>query len=276
MIKKLTTGLKTGLAALATAALLSFASPSISSAEATRENSSTQIVEAQKQTTGNPKLTGGIYGEAGRYFGESEEDYWLLNTSLGYNILDSNSKKGMLLLPNLRILGKGNKYDAGWNNYVDLGVGAAYIKSPFIVGAEGVHREALNGDVKEGDFFRAYAGYWDKWQANKNLWGTQYAEAEYNTLSNNLTIDAKAEANLDVLDLGGVKIGPYISGKVNYDTKNEPWNRYVQPAVGIKARKGHFQAGVETGYREALNNDGYKGQYSLIYAGFWFPLNIGE
>lgn len=253
-----------------------------------------RIVEVQECEEGKeaPKFIGSIYGEGGEYYKTFDEHPMLLNTLLGYNILDGNKKDGVLLFPTLRIIAKGNKSEFFWDNYIDTGLGVSYIKKPFIIGAEGVHREAFERKGikgREGDFFRLWGGYWNRREAKPfsdsktfpmQFSTIQYAEADFNTLTDNLCMDARQELDLDVLDIKGFKIGPYAAAKINYDTANEPWYRYGHIEGGLQIRKqvgkGVFKIFAGSGYRESFNKGGLEGRVDAVYAGFWFPLEFGK
>lgn len=227
-----------------------------------------------------PQYIGVMYGEAGKFGGIFDENPLMLNTLFGYNILNKKREDGILLFPNLRVLTKGNKPEYAWSNYVDIGLGAAYLKAPFIIGIEGVYRDAFKKEGIEGEFLRAWGGYYGAWEAKplkdsetfpKRFWVTDYAEAEFNTLEKNASATLRTDLNLDLINLNRIIIGPYVQGKINVDTGNKPWNRYAQGTVGIRIRRGLFQVIAETGYRESFNKGGLEGHFNAISAAVFIP-----
>lgn len=283
---------KRSLLALLSTALIATSSPSNLPAQI--NNEATEVVESQKSAEKEEahKFIGSVYGEGGVYGRTFDEHPVILNTSLGYNILKKEKDEGVLLFPNLRVLTKLNKSEFFWDNYIDTGVGVAYLKRPFIFGAEGVHREAFKmkgKEGREGDFFRLWGGYWNRWEAKPfsdsktfpmQLSTIQYLETEFNTLTDNFCVDARQEVDLDVLDIKGFKIGPYAAAKINYDIANEPWYRYGHIEGGLQIRKqvgkGVFKIFAGSGYRESFNKGGLEGRVDAVYAGFWFPLEFGK
>lgn len=250
------------------------------------ENLIEQIIK--KQT---PSFMGSIYGEACIFKGEAfNENPRFLNISTGYNILKRNREKGVLLFPNIRFHIKGNKPEFCWDNHLDISAGIAYQKKPFIIGADVGYRkpfkeymESFKKKSKQGNFSRVWGGYWNRFKG-KSLSDskkvpltpgiTLYGEFEANTLSENLTFDSRIEANLDILNLNGFKIGPYIAGKINFDVENYPWNRYSQISGGLKLSKSPFVAYLETGHRNSFNKGGVEGGYDAAIIGISLPLNF--
>lgn len=229
----------------------------------------------------NKLFTTTVYAEGGKYMGALHESSSLFNLTIGCNTLNKEPGKGILYFPNLRVLARGENTDDNWNKGVDIGIGAAYQKPPFIIGAEGVYRESFRKEKSGEDFFRLWGGYWDGWETKKlkkdgispnRLWATNYAEFEYNTLEKNLVSTNRTDFTLDLINLKGFVIGPYVTGKVNWDKKNENWNRFGEVGAGLRLRKSIFSLFFESGHRKSFNNKGVKGRYNAIYGGFWFRL----
>jgi hypothetical protein len=237
-------------------------------------------VEESKSSYDSPKIIGSMYGEGGVYSGIFDETPAMLNISGGYNILDRTKSEGVLLFPNVRASLRGNNLDNPGSNYLDVGVGAAYQKAPFIVGVEEVFRNSFKKEGVDGEFFRAWGGFWDSWQQKElepsakfpnRLWGTFYGDGEYNTLEKDLVGTFRADTVLDLVNFGGFVAGPYAAGKVSMDVKDKSYYRYGQVSGGLRIRKGPFNLFLEVGDRESFNKDGLKGSYCAAFVGGWIP-----
>ncbi|MDP3026581.1 MAG: hypothetical protein Q8N63_02645 [Nanoarchaeota archaeon] len=247
--------------------------------------------DSSKEKEYYSKFLGSIYGEAGSYGGIFNANPAMLNLLTGYNIQkksDMELEKGVLLFPSARVLVRGDTMDNPWNNYTDFGLGATYLKAPFIIGAEGVHRQPFKKEGSEEQFFRLWGGYWDAWQQKRSiekmkplsesqdgLWGAKYIGFDCNTLEKNLVADLRVDANLDVLNFNGIIVGPFAKGKVNYDARDKPWYRFGEVGGGIRIRLGDFSLFVESGHRESFNDKGgAEGTYQAVYAGLWKPIRF--
>jgi hypothetical protein len=234
------------------------------------------------ESTSVSRFIGSVYGEIGKVGGTFDEEPGMLNTILGYNVLNTSAEDGVLLLPTFRVLLKRNKSEYDWGNYADYGVGVAYQKTPFIIGAEGVYRDNFENDDLGGEFFRIWGDYWSLWEADtqnffsselSRLWGTRYISFEYDTQEENFITDFNADLNLDLFNFKGFIIGPFAEGAINLDTRDEFWNRYGRIGGGLRIRKGPLNIFLESGYKESFNPNDDEGSFYSIYSGIWFPLN---
>lgn len=222
-----------------------------------------------------------IYGEAEYYKGNANENPVLLNIMTSYNIFNKSPDEGALLL-NGRVLVKGDKSENFWNNCLDIEVGIAYKKDSFIIGVGEGYREPLKKEGLKGDFFRLWGDYWNMWELKEleeietfpgRVWGTNHFAFDYNTLEKNTITDLNAYANLDILNLGGFIIGPFVKGKINYAARKEPWYGFGEVGGGIRIRKGTFNLFLESGHRESFEGNGSaEGGYNTIYTGVWVPI----
>jgi hypothetical protein len=234
------------------------------------------------ESTSVSRFLGSVYGEIGKIGGTFDEEPVFLSTILGYNVFNTRAEDGVLLFPTLTVLLNKNKSEYDWGNYVDYGVGVAYQKTPFIIGAEGVYRDNFENDDLGGDFFRIWGEYWNIWEADTQnffnsepsiLWGTRYISFEYDTQEENFITDFSADLNLDLFDFKGFTIGPFAEGAINLDTRDEPWYRYGQISGGIMIRKEPLFIVFESGYIDSFNRSEDEGSFYSIYSGVWFPLN---
>ena len=249
---------------------------------------SEQVESSSKKDISN--FVGSVYGEGGIFGGIFDANPAMLNTLIGYNIERKSERelgKGALLFPSARVLLKGDRAENPYNNHVDFGLGATYLMPPFIIGIEEVHREPFKKESTNEDFFRLWGGYWDLWRQKNSadkikpldkfqegLWGTKYLDFDYNTFEENFTTNFRVDANLDILDVGGIIISAFGKGKVNYDSEDMPWNRFSEVGGGIRIRKGPFNVFFESGHRESSNKGGLEGNYNAVYAGAWFPIRF--
>jgi len=252
----------------------------------------TELIKDDSSNKYYPKILGSLYGEAGSYGGIFDTNPVMLNVLAGYNIQkksDRELEKGVLLFPSARVLIKGDTVDNNpWNRHVDFGLGATYIKTPFIIGAEGVDRQPFEKEQNEEQFFRLWGGYWDAWQQKHSiekmkplsefqdgLWGAKYIGFDYNTLEKNIVADFRADANLDILNFNGIIVGPFVDGKINYDAEDEAWYRFGEVGGGIRIRLGDISVFLKKGYRESFNDKGgVEGTFHSVSAGLWKPIRF--
>ncbi|MEM4245039.1 MAG: hypothetical protein QXR60_02440 [Candidatus Nanoarchaeia archaeon] len=269
------------LATITTGTLLYVTPPKLYAQEAKPKEVATETKTEQKEEK-PARFMGTLYAEGSAFWWpDFNEHPASLNAMLGYNIL--KNKEGNLLLPYVRLNVKANKSEFYWDNRADISIGAAYRKGPFIVGIEGGYRESFKKQGKDGGFGRAWGAFWNKAEAKPLAKNTtfpltpgsiQYAEFEANTLTRDITGNARLEGYVTALNIKGVKVEPYVAGKVAYDTKKYPWERYAQGSGGIKISKGPIALFLETGYKNSFEKEGLDGHYNAVMIGIWIPLSI--
>jgi hypothetical protein len=234
-----------------------------------------------------PKVIGTLYAEGSYLNGEIFEDNLtgLASLGIGYNVLGKDPKKeGVLLFPNVTIIGRKNYENQKWRDSVEGFIGAAYKHGPFIIGADVGYREAFTEGAEDGAMLRLWGGSWYKAEG-KALSDSKtfpmvpavinYAEGEYNTLDENGVLTDRLELNLKVLEKDGFAIVPYVAGKVNVDTEGENWNNFVTGTAGVRVTKGPFALFAEYGLKESFKDLGQDGGYFAAGVSIWVPLNFG-
>ncbi len=251
------------------------------------------------RTLGNISLVGGYVRQE---FEDPYEDVPLsLIASLGYNLLDRTRQEGTIIFPNIRAIASLNSQKYDWGNKGELALGAIAQIIPFQAGIEGGYRIGFFDDYSEA-FFRAWLNYWGSWQGESITgskrfplmpWGTQYAEARYESASDSLVFDARADINIDILRLfstddsidytypgllafNGATLTPFAAFTLNMDVQNAPWNRWIRGSGGIKLIEGEYNVISEIGYRHSLNGDFYQGLEGKIELRVWLPLDFGN
>ena len=231
-----------------------------------------------------PNLRGSIYSEGGVWAGNETEYLATLNASLGYNANNGNVEEGLLLLPNLRFSLKKNANDILWGNYIDSGIGVSYAKGSFLIGAELANRWMIaGGEGPHGILGRLYGQYWTRNDFDSlndsdtfpmQPYVIQYGEFVADTLLRNPELNYRVEGGLKMVELEGLRLGPFVAGKLNFDVDNEPWKRYVELTVGANIGFDSVQVQLGVGKRISLNDTGPTFNLSSILPSVWFGLDF--